>query len=65
MSAPPLFTQKRKMAAPPPSAIQRIPDPDDLEAFKEDPPQSLPNLPAPIQTVETHDEDVSIFWFLF
>ena len=64
MAAPPPFARKRKMAAPPPSAIQRITDPDDLEAFKQDPPQSRPNLPAPIQTVDTHDGYVS-FFFLF
>uniref|UniRef100_A0A7N2MXZ3 Uncharacterized protein n=1 Tax=Quercus lobata TaxID=97700 RepID=A0A7N2MXZ3_QUELO len=46
-------------AGPPPpdflSLIQRIPDLDGLDAFQQGIPQSLPNLLAPIQNVETHD----------
>ena len=64
------------MAAPPPARagppprdflpeIQRIPDLHGLHAFQPDRPQSLPNLPAPIQNVETHDRYVSFFFFFF
>ncbi|XP_030942542.1 uncharacterized protein LOC115967564 [Quercus lobata] len=40
---------------PPPDFIPQIPDLDGLDAFQPAIPQSLPNLPAPIQSVETHD----------
>lgn len=43
------------------SSIPRVPDLDGLDAFQEAIPQSLPNLPAPIQNVETHDGNVSFF----
>ncbi|XP_065616872.1 uncharacterized protein LOC112032860 [Quercus suber] len=46
-------------AGPPPPdflySIPRIPDLDGLAAFQKAIPQSLPNLPAPIQNVEIHD----------
>ena len=49
---------------PPPNFIPRILDLDGLDAFQPAIPQSLPNLPAPIQNVETHDGYVSFFFFL-
>lgn len=56
-------------AGPPPpdvlSQIPRIPNLRDLAAFQPARPQSLPNLPAPFQNVETHDKYVSFFCFCF
>ena len=48
---------------PPPDFIPRIPDLDGLDAFQPAIPQSLPNFPAPIENVETHDGYVSFFFF--
>ena len=50
---------------PPLDSMPRIPDLHGLDAFQPAIPQSLPNLPAPIQNVETRDEYVSFFCFCF